>query len=195
MELSAMEVLEAIRTRRSVKRVSERSPSRDDLQEILEAALWAPNHHFTQPWSFHVIAGEERQRMGEYIATTLEQHPDLEGASVAAAAADARKTLLRSPVVIAVSVSRNEDPTIDLEDYGAACCAIQNLTLAAWSKNIVSKWRTGNMCNYPATKEYLNLGPEDRIVGLIYLGYPATNAVGEGRQRSWDCISWVGWGK
>ena len=189
-----MEVLEAIRTRRSVKRVTERSPSKDDIQEILEAALWAPNHHFTQPWSFHVIAGQERLRMGEHIAIALEQHPNLEDAS-AAAAADARKALLRSPVVIAVSVSRSEDPTVDLEDYAAACCAIQNLTLAAWSKNIVTKWRTGNMCTYPATKQYLNLGPEHRIVGLIYLGYPAKNAVAEGRQRSWECIRWVGWGK
>jgi nitroreductase len=188
-----MEVLEAIRTRRSAKRVTEKSPSKRDIEEVLEAALWAPNHHFTEPWRFHVIANDERAKMGEHIAAAIERESRSNGDSEAAAAADARKALLRSPVVIAVTVRGSEDPVVELEDYAAACCAIQNLTLAAWSKGVVSKWRTGDMCTYRSAKEYLDVSPEDRIVGFIYLGYPARNAVGEGRRRSHECIRWVGW--
>ena len=188
-----MEVLEAIRTRRSVKRLTERAPSKRDVEEILEAALWAPNHHFTEPWRFHVIANDERAKMGGYIAAAIEREARSNSESLTAAAADARKALLRSPVVVAVTVRGNEDPVTDLEDYAAACCAIQNLTLAAWSKGIVSKWRTGDMCTYPSAKQYLDVSPADRIVGFVYLGYPAQNAVGEGRRRSRDCIRWIGW--
>ena len=186
-----MEVLEAIRTRRSVKRVTDQSPSRRDIEEMLEAALWAPNHHFTQPWQFHVIAGDERAKMSEYVATAIERESTSD--DVSAAATKARGALLRAPVVVAVTVSVSDDPVLALEDYAAACCAIQNLTLAAWSRGIGSKWRTGDMCLYASAKEYLGVRQNDRVVGYIYLGYPGRNAVGEGRERSRDCIRWLGW--
>ncbi len=186
-----MEVLEAIRTRRSVKRLTDQSPSRRDIEEVLEAALWAPNHHFTQPWRFHVIAGDERAKMGEHVAAAIERESTPNEESNAAA--DARKALLRSPVVIAVTVCVSDDPVLALEDYAAACCAIQNLTLAAWSRGVVSKWRTGDMGLYASAKEYLGVSQDDRIVGYIYLGYPAQNAVGQGRERSRGCIRWLGW--
>ncbi len=186
-----MEVLEAIRTRRSVKRLTDQSPSRRDIEEMLEAALWAPNHHFTQPWRFHVIASGERAKMGEYIGAAIERESTSNEES--SEAADARKALLRSPVVIAVTVCVSDDPVLALEDYAAACCAIQNLTLAAWSRGVASKWRTGDMCSYASAKDYLGVSQDDRIVGYVYLGYPAPNAVGEGRERSRDCIHWLGW--
>ena len=188
-----MEVLEAIRTRRSVKRLTDQSPSRRDIEEMLEAALWAPNHHFTQPWRFHVIAGDERAKMSEQVAAAIEREATPGDESAAAAAAKASQALLRAPVVIAVTVSVSDDPVMALEDYAAACCAIQNLTLAAWSRGIGSKWRTGDMCLYPSAKEYLGVSQNDRIVGYVYLGYPGRNAVGEGRERSRDCIRWLGW--
>ena len=51
-----MDVLEAIRTRRSVKRMTDVVPSRKDVEELIDAAVWAPNHRFTQPWRFFVVA-------------------------------------------------------------------------------------------------------------------------------------------
>ena len=188
-----MEVLEAIRTRRSVKRVTDQSPSRHDIEEMLEAALWAPNHHFTQPWQFHVIAGDERAKMSEHVAAAIERESTPGDEAAAAAATKARGALLRAPVVIAVTVCVSDDPELALEDYAAACCAIQNLTLAAWSRGIGSKWRTGAMCLYASAKEYLGVNQDDCVVGYIYLGYPGRNAVGKGRERSRDCIRWLGW--
>lgn len=188
-----MDVLEAIRGRRSVKRVTDRRPSRADIEAILEAARWAPNHHFTQPWCFHVIAGDERAKMGEFIAVAIERNADPADKAATAAAHDARMALLRAPVVIAVTVKRSADPVTDLEDFAAACCATQNILLAAWSKGIASKWRTAEMALYPAAKEYLGIDPNDRIVSYVYLGYPAERAVPEPRLRSADCVNWLGW--
>lgn len=188
-----MELLEAIRTRRSVKRVTDRRPSRQDIVAILEAARWAPNHHLTQPWRFHVIAGQERTKMGEFVAAAIEREDWPDAAAAAGLAREVRGALLRAPVVIAVTVRRNADPTVDLEDYAAACCATQNLLLAAWSKGIASKWRTAELAVHPAAKRYLGIGPEDRIVAYAYLGYPAEKAVPEPQPRSPDCVTWLGW--
>ncbi|MXY12755.1 MAG: hypothetical protein F4Y46_01770 [Chloroflexi bacterium] len=61
-----MQVTEAIAARRSVNRLTDQVPGRTEVEKMIEAAIWAPNHRFTEPWRFHVIAGEDRQRFGQH---------------------------------------------------------------------------------------------------------------------------------
>jgi nitroreductase len=62
-------VLEAIKSRRSARVLkSEPIPKKDDVIEILEAGIWSPNNHLTEPWRFVVLAGDERLRLGEAMA-------------------------------------------------------------------------------------------------------------------------------
>ncbi len=188
-----MDVLDAIRTRRSVNRVTSRLIPKAEITDLLDAAMWAPNHHFTEPWRFHVIANDERTKMSEFVADAMKREAETRGGVNEAAIAKVRGALTRAPLVVAVTVGHSNDPVTNLEDYAAACCAIQNLLLAAWSRGIASKWRTGDMSESPAAKAYLGVRPNDRIVGFIYLGYPAADFVISGRERNRDCISWLGW--
>lgn len=55
------QVLELMRTRRSIRRFEDRAVSREDLNRLLEAARWAPSNHNRQPWKFMVI--EDRARI------------------------------------------------------------------------------------------------------------------------------------
>jgi nitroreductase len=50
-----MDALEAIRTRRSVRRFSDRKVDRAEVQTLLEAAMQAPSAANEQPWHFVVI--------------------------------------------------------------------------------------------------------------------------------------------
>ena len=50
-----MDVLEVIRTRRTVRRFTERPIDREDIDRILDAARWAPSGKNTQPWRFIVV--------------------------------------------------------------------------------------------------------------------------------------------
>ncbi len=50
-----MNVLEAIRERRSVRRFTEEPVSTEDLVRILEAARWAPSWVNVQPWRIVVV--------------------------------------------------------------------------------------------------------------------------------------------
>ena len=36
---------------------------REWIEELLDAAHWAPNHKLTHPWRFHVFSGEGRERL------------------------------------------------------------------------------------------------------------------------------------
>lgn len=64
-------VLEAIRARRSAGRVRAECPPKALIEQLLEAATWAPNHRLTEPWRFFVLAGEAREELGEAIARSL----------------------------------------------------------------------------------------------------------------------------
>lgn len=188
-----MEVLEALRSRRSVSALTDEVPSRRIVERIIEAAIWAPNHHLTEPWRFHVLAGEARQAMGDAIADALERDRDASDPVNAGEARSARGRLSRAPVVIVVSQKGDPDPAADLEDYAACCCATQNLLLAAHAEGLAAKWRTGAMAGYPAAGEYLGLGERDRIVAYVYLGYPSASAPPDSRARTAPPLEWLGW--
>src|SRR3954453_6566126 len=53
--VSAMEVSEAIRTRRTHKAFKPEPVDRAVLDELFELARWAPNHNLTNPWRFRVV--------------------------------------------------------------------------------------------------------------------------------------------
>ena len=185
-----MQVTEAIAARRSVNRLTDQVPGRTEVEKMIEAAIWAPNHRFTEPWRFHVIAGEDRQRFGQYLADAKRRRCPPRTDADRAALKKTAGLFLRAPLVIAVSVARSTDRVQDLEDYGACCAAIQNMLLAAWEMGIVSKWRTGDAAQDPAAREYLGTGPDDRIAGFIYLGYPSRGPIPPPRDRDRDVIKW-----
>ncbi len=49
------ELLELMRSRRSIRQFSPRRPTRAQLDALLEAARWAPSNHNRQAWKFIVI--------------------------------------------------------------------------------------------------------------------------------------------
>lgn len=53
-----MDVLEAIRTRKSIRKFKVETIPKEVLRSILEIAARAPSAENTQPWEFYVLAGE-----------------------------------------------------------------------------------------------------------------------------------------
>ena len=75
-ETSGMDIYTAIRGRRSVTGLREDVPSRAVLDRIIQASIWAPNHHLTEPWRFHVLCGAARDEMGAMVAKRLTRDLD-----------------------------------------------------------------------------------------------------------------------
>ena len=164
-----MDVDQAIRERRTVGAFTDRPVERGLIEELIEAAVWAPNHKHTEPWRFHVVAGHARDDLADSVLAEL-------AAAGASPAKDPRAKLKRAPLFIAVTqTTLPDDPVRDLEDYAACCCAVQNLLLAAHARGLAAKWSTGALAESNAAKRWLGIAEHDRIVGYIYLGYPPTN--------------------
>jgi len=63
-----MELVELIKSRRSIGALDEKDVPDEVVKELLDIAVWAPNHKKTEPWKFRVIKGEGRVKLGEEMA-------------------------------------------------------------------------------------------------------------------------------
>lgn len=149
-----MDVEDAIRTRRTHKAFAPEPVPRDLLDELLELARWAPNHHLTNPWRFRVLGPESLSRL-----------------KAAAGPEDASK-LDRAPTLVAASAVRSEDPVQDQEDRYATACAVYAVLLAAHGRGLVGYWRTPGVLRTPEGLEAVAIPAGERFVALIYLGWP-----------------------
>src|SRR4051794_13169267 len=55
LQTASAPVFETIKQRRSVGQVTQEEPTRGQIERLLEAATYAPNHHVTEPWHFFVL--------------------------------------------------------------------------------------------------------------------------------------------
>src|SRR5712692_4804303 len=145
-----MELFEALYTRMSIGKVKPDPVPRELIEQILEAAAQAPNHHKVQPWRFIVLTGAARERLGAVMAQSLlKRQPDAPPEIVAAE----RAKPLRAPVLIAVGVDKPSAPKIvEMENICAAAAATENMLLAAHGLGLAAHWRTGPAATDPDVK-------------------------------------------
>jgi nitroreductase len=190
-----MDVLEAIRTRRTAGKIRPELPPRETIEELLEAATWAPNHRLNEPWRFIVLAGEARERFGRVMADdACQELADPQGEKAQSIVESQLKKATRSPVVIVVACDPAASPKIDpIEDVAAVSCAVQNLMLAAHARGLTTKWSSGKACYSPNLKQFFDLTPEHQILGYIYLGYPDEVSKPTIRTPHAEKTTWLGW--
>lgn len=187
-----MDLYEVLATRRTAGAFAPDPLSRDQLERLIDAATWAPNHRLTEPWRFIVVAGDERVAMADRVAEWMAAPPEGEPRPPAKVEST-RKKLMRSPaIIVVVQAERPESPVRDLEDYAACACATQNLLLAAHGEGLATKWSTGELVDLPPAREYLGLNERDRIVGYVYIGRPGSDEAPKRAERKPAAVSWRG---
>ncbi|MDQ3676495.1 MAG: nitroreductase [Actinomycetota bacterium] len=151
-----MDLEQAIRTRRTHKAYAPGPVDRDTLDELFELARWAPNHHLTNPWRFRVIGPQALERLKQ--AT---------GDPIAAAKLD------RAPTLVVVSVvTTPNDPVTDEEDTCAGAVAAYVVLLAAHGRGLAGYWRTPGILRVPEGRAAVSVPEDERILGMLHLGYP-----------------------
>lgn len=68
-----MDIMEAIRKRKSIRAYLPEPVPRDVMKELLEAAILAPTGSNSQPWKFYVVAGERKKQLDDVILKCLEE--------------------------------------------------------------------------------------------------------------------------
>lgn len=170
-----MDVMEAIRSRRSIFKFKPEPLSKDVIERVFEAGIWAPNHRMTEPWRF-VVLGEQTKE------TLAHRYSEIQEAKAAAGASDDARQALKAagyakfmskPTIVAVACLKDGDEVKQREDYAAACCAAQNIQLAAWAEGVGMQWSTGPITLEENTYKLLGIDFENEyIIGFFYSGYP-----------------------
>ncbi|SMO73549.1 nitroreductase family protein [Melghirimyces algeriensis] len=187
-----MQLGQAIRTRRSIGKVSENLPERELIEKILEAARWAPNHHMTQPWKYFVLTGDARTRLGEVMKEIKAESmtEDEKRDSTDRLEREAKKPL-RAPVLIAAAVTPSDDPKVEeIEEVCAVAAGIQNALLMAHALGLGAIWRTGKPTYHPRMKQFFGLKERDTLLGFLYIGYPAIQPKERPRSSLEEKVEW-----
>jgi nitroreductase len=149
-----MELEDAIRARRTHKAFGADPVPREQLEQLLELARWAPNHNLTNPWRFRVLG------------------PDALAALKRAAGPEGAAKLDRAPTLVVASQMRSDDAVQDEEDLCAVAVAISYVLLAAHSRGLAGYWRTPAVLRTPEGQAAVGVPAEERVLGLIHLGPP-----------------------
>jgi len=149
-----MDVETAIRTRRTHKAFAPEPLAREEIDELLELASWAPNHNLTVPWRFRVVGPETLRRLKELAGP--------EGAA----------KLNRAPTLVVVSSVLSGDPVADEEDLHATAAASYIVLLAAHARGHAGYWRTPGLLRSAEGRAAVGLPAQERFVGLLHLGRP-----------------------
>jgi nitroreductase len=169
----AVELEEAIRSRRTHKVYGAEPVERATLDELFELARWAPNHHLTKPWRFRVLGPETLARLKE------------------AARPEAAGKLDRAPTLVVASVVQTGDPEQDEEDVCSAACAIYIVLLGAHARGLANYWRTPGILRTPEGCAAVGLGDDERFLGLIHLGPKRQEQPPPGRPEPAEFVTYL----
>ncbi|MBB3932703.1 nitroreductase [Kaistia hirudinis] len=168
------DTLTLLKTRRSIpsSNIVEPGPTDAQIEDLLTIASRVPDHGKLAPWRFILFRGEARAAAGEATAALFaRKRPDADPKAI-----DFERTrFTRSPLVVAV-VSRAA-PHVKIPEWEqlmSAGAAAMNLVVAANAMGFVAQWLTEWVTYDEEARALLGLKPEERLVGLVYIGTPNT---------------------
>jgi nitroreductase len=188
------ELLDLLRARRSIPRVTPEAPPRALIEQVIEAAGWAPNHYKTEPWRFAVLTGNAREELGNAMADALRRRlPSPDSPEAEALLNKERAKPLRAPVVIVVAVEPSTLPkALEIEEIEAGAAGVENMLLAAHALGLGAMWRTGEAAYDPEIKRFLGFAPDAHIISFVYLGYPDVPSLPSRERDMRPVTRWLG---
>lgn len=168
MSEQSLSIKEAIVSRRSIKKFNGQPVEKEDLMEIIDDAVWAPNHKNREPWRMVAACGDELKELQQLLRdTAIPNWKDLEPETL-----EKQMQKFTTPgAYLFVIVPEDVRQKIRLEDYAAASTMIQNIQLLAWDRGIGSCWKTPEYLEAPAFRESIGAKPGERIISMLQLGY------------------------
>ncbi len=177
-----------LRGRRSVRQYQTRPVARELVEQVLEAARWAPSPHGRQPWRFVVITRQEvKAQLTERMGETWQRQLQMDGQAaeiVAIRKEKSRQRILGAPAIIIACLyledldrypdekRQADETTMAIQSIGAA---IQNMLLMAYDLGLDTGWMCAPLFCPEIVCEALNL--DTRLIphALITVGYAAAD--------------------
>ncbi len=182
-----MDVIEAIKTRRSIRQYQPNPVSDNDLAIVLEAARWAPSWANTQCTRFVVVRDNQtKAKLAEVLASG---NP-------------ATSAMIQAPIVMVACAElkrsgyyKEGQAMTDKGDWFIfdVALAMQNITLAALSLGM----GTVHVGLFDAARvaRILNVPEGFAVVEMMPLGYPAVEGKTPRRKELTETVFYESWGQ
>jgi nitroreductase len=165
-----MDVRQAIKERRSIRKYQNRVVEEKILAEVLEAARLAPSANNRQDWRF--VAVKDREQIDKLVSAT------------------GQSFIGTAPIVIA-GVALNPERVMRCEVPAYAvdvAIAMTNITLAATANGLGTCW-IGSF-DQVEVKRILEIPEEYKVVQLMPLGYPDEKPEARSRKPLAEVVSY-----
>lgn len=189
-----MNLMEAIRGRRSIRKFLQDSVSEEDLKEIVEAGILAPNAENAQMWKFIAVTNKEvLNEIGDAVYYKVDTIINACKRFDYDAIAHHRYflTFFRDAPALILAFAHPYESALDLaldklnlklkipmnidviqQSMGAA---IQNISLAAHAKGYGTTWMYAPVIAYKEVGQILNVPEPWILTALLPIGRPAQN--------------------
>ena len=179
-------LLELIQARRSIRRYSARPVPHEWIQQILNAAIWAPSAHNRQPWRFVVVEqADTKEHLATSMGTRLQRDLSADHVPQDIIDKDVRRSYDRitsAPIIVVVCMT-----VIDMDVYSDAkrnhfesvmaiqssAMAGQNLLLMAEELGLGACWMCAPLFCPDVVQDALDLPDDWQAQGMVTLGFPA----------------------
>jgi len=178
----SQETLELLMLRRSltVKDMIHPGPSEEQLKQILEIGSRVPDHKKQVPWRFLTFEKNTRGKFGKILRLTFAKNNPRTNEKIL----DFEENrFLRAPLIIAViSTADKDNPKVpEWEQILTAGAVCQNILIASNAMGYASQWLTEWYAYDNVVLKKLNLNPNERIAGFIYIGTASKQPKERGR--------------
>lgn len=113
--------------------------------DLLNDAVWAPNHGLREPWRFIYIDDDSGNKM------PVSHDP--------------------APAHLIVVMKEDADAHKQDEDFAAVCCLVQNFQLLAWEKNLGARRSRKEWMYDRRSCSQLGVRERERIAAVLELGF------------------------
>jgi len=182
---SNMTVIEALKKRRAIRNYTTQPVEKEKIEQILQAATFAPNDRMREPWHFYVIQGEAMERYeamaDAYLQERFPTKPNLVESSL--------KVVQTTPVAIVVTADVVEGDTDATEDnVFAVCIAIMSMWLTAEELGLGFVWRTRGvgLVHDPRMHSFIDASETQKVVGTIFIGYPQEQGLNDKKRTPFE---------
>ncbi len=182
-----MKTLEAISSRRSIRRFKNESVSRELIERILEATVQAPSGKNSQPWRFVVVGSEKRQEMISIMREAIRRVKEQGGDT--GSSEGSTNAMEQAPVTVFVFSAGSAGEGGNVVDVQSIGGAIQTMLLAAQDLGLGTLWICDVFYAYEELRSWL--GRTDQMIAAVSIGY-ADEAPGPRPRKPWrEVTSWL----
>lgn len=165
-------LLELIKTRRTIHRFKKDKVEKIILDEALSLLQFSPNHHLTQTGRFYQVGAQTKKTLLEIAARNFKlKNPTNADIKIA------RWENTPHWIMVTQVIKNDDDDIVDAkqqtEDYATISMGLYAMMLYLAAKGIGSKWATGNIIFSDEWLQACKINPDsEKVIGLFWVGYP-----------------------